>query len=63
VPVLAFPVPAALAPGASPTTAIVRLSAQRYNRPEEYSWLAERLAARLLEPSSPRSLLGRLRRG
>jgi hypothetical protein len=62
VPILAFPVPAALAPGASPTTAIVRLSAQRYNLPEEYEALARALATRLLGPSKPRSLLGRLRR-
>ena len=61
VPVLAFPVPAALEPGASPTTAIVRLSAQRYNQPEEYEALARALATRLLTPSRPRSLLGRLR--
>lgn len=62
VPVFPFPVPAALAPGAIPATAIVRLSAQRYNRPEEYEALAAALAARLLRPSKPRSLLGRLRR-
>jgi isopenicillin-N epimerase len=62
VPVYAFPVPAALEPGAAPTAAIVRLSAQRYNRPEEYEALARALASRLLSPSRPRSLLGRLRR-
>ena len=62
VPVYPFPVPAALAPGAAPTAAILRLSAQRYNVPDEYEALAAALAARLLGPSKPRSLLGRLRR-
>jgi isopenicillin-N epimerase len=62
VPVYPFPVPAALAPGASPTTVIVRISAQRYNQPDEYDQLAKALATRLLGPSKPRSLLGRLRR-
>jgi isopenicillin-N epimerase len=62
VPVYPFPVPAALAPGAAPTTAIVRISAQHYNRAEEYTALASALAIRLLGPARPRSLLGRLRR-
>jgi isopenicillin-N epimerase len=62
VPVLAFPVMAA-EPAGGPTQVLVRISAQRYNRPEEYAWLAERLAARLRAARSPRSLLGRLRRG
>ena len=62
MPVLPFPVPAALAAGAGPSTAIVRISAQRYNQPEEYEALAAALATRLLGPSTPRSLLGRLRR-
>ena len=63
VPVFPFPVPAALEPDAVPATAVVRLSAQRYNRPEEYTALATALATRLLGPTRPRSLLGRLRRG
>jgi isopenicillin-N epimerase len=62
VPVLAFPVQAALEPGAGPAGVILRISAQAYNHPDEYVFLAERLAARLRGPSSPRSLLGRLRR-
>ena len=61
VPVFPFPVPAALAPGEAPTTAIVRISAQHYNRLPEYEALASALAARLLGPVKPRSLLGRLR--
>jgi isopenicillin-N epimerase len=63
VPVYAFPVPAALEAGQVPSSVIVRLSAAAYNQPDEYAVLAERLAARLRAPSSPRSLLGRLRRG
>jgi isopenicillin-N epimerase len=63
VPVLTFPVRGALATGEAPRSVLVRISAQLYNRPEEYAWLADRLAARLMRPSSPRSLLGRLRRG
>jgi isopenicillin-N epimerase len=63
VPVFAFPVPAALAVGEAPSTAILRLSAQRYNLPEEYEVLARALAARLRGPAHPRSLFGRLRRG
>jgi hypothetical protein len=62
VPVYPFPVPAALAAGEGPASVIVRVSAQAYNRPDEYEFLGERLAARLRAPSSPRSLLGRLRR-
>jgi isopenicillin-N epimerase len=61
VAVVPFPVPAAREPGAGPTATLVRLSAQHYNRPEEYDALAAALAARLLGPSKPRSLLGRLR--
>jgi isopenicillin-N epimerase len=60
VPVLTFPVRAAVPPGGSPVDALVRISAQRYNEPGEYARLAERLAARVRE-RSPRSLLGRLR--
>ncbi len=62
VPIIPFPVPAARGPGSGPTAALVRISAQRYNRPEEYEALARALAARLLGPAKPRSLLGRLRR-
>ncbi len=61
VPVLTFPVRAAYQPGGGPSHVIVRISAQRYNRPEEYAALAERLAARVRAPRSARSLLGRLR--
>lgn len=63
VPVYPFPVPAALGADSGPSTAILRVSAQRYNRPEEYDALAVSLAKRLRAASSPRSLLGRLRRG
>ncbi len=63
VPVLAFPVRAAIPPGGGPSQILVRISAQRYNRPEEYERLAERLATRVRSARSPRSLLGRLRRG
>ena len=63
VPVLTFPVAGALEGGTGPASVLIRISAQRYNHPDEYAWLAERLAARLMGPSSPRSLLGRLRRG
>lgn len=61
VAVMAFPVAAALAPGAGPSAALVRISAQRYNTLDEYSALASALATRLLVPARPRSLLGRLR--
>jgi isopenicillin-N epimerase len=71
VPVLAFPVAAARradgtgAGGGDATAAqaVIRVSAQRYNRNSEYAWLAERIAARVKAARSPRSLLGRLRRG
>ena len=62
VPITIFPVPAA-APGGAGELALVRISAQRYNRPEEYARLAETLARRLRGPTSPRALLGRLRKG
>lgn len=62
VPVIAYPVPAARAAGAGPSGVVVRISAQRYNEPAEYEALARALAFRLLGPSKPRSLLGRLRR-
>jgi selenocysteine lyase/cysteine desulfurase len=63
VSVFAFPAPAALPAGGAPSTAILRISAQHYNRPEEYEVLAASLARRLRAARSPRSLLGRLRRG
>lgn len=63
VPINPFPVPAALAAEAAHDQLLVRVSAQRYNRPEEYAALAESLARRLRTRSSPRALLGRLRRG
>ncbi len=63
VPVFPFPVPAAIDPGGSPAMTILRISAQRYNHADEYAALAEALVKRLREPSSPRSLLGRIRRG
>jgi isopenicillin-N epimerase len=63
VPVYPFPVPAALSAGGVPASVILRVSAQRYNLPEEYDALASSLAKRVRTASSPRSLLGRLRRG
>jgi len=63
VPVFTFPVPAALAPGEAPAHVLLRISAQRYNQADEYAALADALVSRLRRPSSPRSLLGRLRRG
>ena len=64
VPVLPFPVRGALGAGEPAADhAILRLSAQRYNRPDEYVWLADRVAARVKAAKSPRSILGRLRRG
>ncbi len=62
VPIRPFPVPAALGSGAAHEQLLVRVSAQRYNRAEEYAVLAESLARRLRARSSPRDLLGRLRR-
>jgi isopenicillin-N epimerase len=46
VPVGPFPVRAAREPGASPTHALLRLSAQRYNEPADYERLADALARR-----------------
>ena len=63
VPVMSFPVPAAIDAGAGPSQLLVRVSAQAYNRPEEYATLAEILARRIKAATSTRSLLGRLRRG
>jgi isopenicillin-N epimerase len=48
VPVNAFPVRAARAPGASPTEALLRISAQRYNEAADYERLAEVLVRREL---------------
>ena len=62
VPIIPFPVPAAQTPGAGPTGVVVRISAQRYNQPDEYTALATALTMRLLGPAKPRGLLGRLRR-
>jgi isopenicillin-N epimerase len=61
VPVLVAPVRAARSEGAGPPQALVRVSAQRYNRPAEYAYLAERLAAHVKRARGARSLLGRLR--
>ena len=63
VPIFPFPVPAAIEDGAGPSRLLVRVSAQAYNRPEEYQALAASLARRLRTTAGPRSLLGRLRRG
>jgi isopenicillin-N epimerase len=63
VPVMPFPVRAAVGPGQAADLAVLRISAQRYNRADEYAWLADRLGARVKAARSPRSLLGRLRRG
>jgi hypothetical protein len=61
VPIIPFPVPAAV-DGGGPAQVLVRVSAQVYNRPDEYVALAEALARRV-KASGPRSLLSRLRRG
>jgi hypothetical protein len=61
--VIPWPGPAALEAGDGPQAVLLRISAQRYNTADEYGALAEALARRLQAPSSPRSLLGRLRRG
>lgn len=62
VPIVPFPVPAA-AGDTGPAQLLVRVSAQVYNRPDEYTALADILARRLRAASGPRSLLSRLRRG
>jgi isopenicillin-N epimerase len=62
VPIMPFPVRGAIEPGAGPETLLVRVSAQRYNRPDEYAALAEILVQQLRRHASPRALLGRLRR-
>jgi isopenicillin-N epimerase len=61
VPVLVAPVRAARVPGAGAPQTVVRVSAQHYNRPPEYAYLAERLASHVRAARSARSLLGRLR--
>ncbi len=48
VPITAWPVPAARPPGAPPTAILVRLSAQRYNRLDQFERLADALGRRLL---------------
>jgi isopenicillin-N epimerase len=62
VPVMVTPVRSARedGDGAAPQ-AVIRVSAQRYNRPAEYAYLAERLAAQVRRARGARSLLGRLR--
>ena len=46
VPVVAFPVRAARDPGAAPSHALLRISAQRYNEPADYERLADALVRR-----------------
>jgi len=46
VPVGPFPVRAAREPGAAPTAALLRISAQRYNEPADYELLADALVRR-----------------
>jgi isopenicillin-N epimerase len=57
-----WPVAGARDPGEPARYALLRVSAQAYNRIEDYQRLAESLRRRLAD-RSPRSLLGRLRRG
>jgi isopenicillin-N epimerase len=64
VPLMVTPVRAARGGGGGPAAqaqALVRISAQQYNRPAEYAYLAERLAAHVKRARGARSLLGRLR--
>jgi isopenicillin-N epimerase len=63
VPVLVFPVRAAVDAGGGPAQVLIRVSAQRYNRADEYARLAERLDARVRGSRGARSLISRLRRG
>jgi isopenicillin-N epimerase len=58
VPVGPFPVRAAREPGAAPSHALLRLSAQRYNEPADYERLADALVRRGLGGSAVRSGLG-----
>jgi isopenicillin-N epimerase len=57
-----WPVAGARDPGEPARYALLRVSAQAYNRIEDYQRLAESLRRRLAD-RSPRSLLSRLRRG
>ncbi|MEO5703813.1 MAG: aminotransferase class V-fold PLP-dependent enzyme [Candidatus Limnocylindrales bacterium] len=54
VPVGPFPVRAAREPGAAPTHALLRLSAQRYNEPPDYERLADALVRRGLSRTAAR---------
>ena len=54
VPVGPFPVLAAREPGAAPSAALLRLSAQRYNEPADYERLAEALVRRGLARTGAR---------
>jgi isopenicillin-N epimerase len=58
VPVGPFPVRAARDPGAAPSHALLRLSAQRYNEPADYERLAEALVRRGLGRGPGRSAAG-----
>lgn len=58
-----FPAPGAGETSGAAPMLLVRISAHRYNAADEYAGLAERLARRLRNARSPRSLLARLRRG
>jgi isopenicillin-N epimerase len=62
VPVMVTPVRAAReGDGGGSPQVVVRVSAQRYNRPAEYAYLADRLAHHVKRARGARSLLGRLR--
>jgi isopenicillin-N epimerase len=54
VPVGPFPVRAAREPGAAPSHALLRLSAQRYNQPADYERLADALVRRGLTRTAAR---------
>jgi isopenicillin-N epimerase len=54
VPVGPFPVRAAREPGAEPSAALLRISAQRYNEPADYERLADALVRRGLSRGVPR---------
>jgi hypothetical protein len=54
VPVGPFPVRAARDPGAAPSHALLRISAQRYNEPADYKRLADALVRRGLSRSARR---------
>ncbi len=55
VPIVVFPVPAARAPGAAPSTNLLRVSAQRYNELGDYERLAEALVSRGLAGDGARA--------